>query len=207
MAAILYDYYVIPAIVLAAGQSSRMGRSKATLPLPGGRTFLTRVVETFQEAGVGDVIVVVGFERDAIVASFDASGLTARFVDNELYERGQLSSIVAGISVADRPGVAGVLVTLVDVPLVRAETVRAIVERYRRTHAPIVRPVRGSSHGHPVLIDRMLFDEIRRADPAVGVKPIIRTHASPAGDVEIDDMGAFTDIDTPEDYQRVVRQI
>ncbi len=207
MAAILYDYYVIPAIVLAAGQSSRMGRSKATLPLPGGRTFLTRVVETFQEAGVGDVIVVVGFERDAIVASFDASGLTARFVDNELYERGQLSSIVAGISVADRPGVVGVLVTLVDVPLVRAETVRAIVERYRRTHAPIVRPVRGSSHGHPVLIDRMLFDEIRRADPAVGVKPIIRTHASPAGDVEIDDMGAFTDIDTPEDYQRVVRQI
>lgn len=204
MAAILYDRSMIPAIVLAAGKSTRMGRAKATLPLPGGRTFLTRIVATFQDAGVEDVIVVVGFEADAIVASFDASGLTARFVANSEYERGQLSSLVAGISVADRPGVAGALVTLVDVPLIRSETVRAVVERYRRTHAAIVRPVRGPMHGHPVLIDRALFDAIRHADAAVGVKPIIRAHASAAGDVDVEDEGAFTDIDTPEDYERVV---
>jgi len=94
--------------------------------------------------------------------------------------------------------------TLVDVPLVSAATVRAVLERYRTTRAPVVRPVRGALHGHPVLIDHVLFDEIRAADPRRGAKPVIRAHVSAAGDVEVVDEGAFFDIDTPEDYQRAV---
>jgi molybdenum cofactor cytidylyltransferase len=94
------------------------------------------------------------------------------------------------------------LVTLVDVPLVAASTVRAVVDRYRRTQAPIVRPVRGTRHGHPVLIDRSLFESIRAADPNAGAKEVVRAYASPAGDVEVDDEGAFADIDTPEDYEQ-----
>jgi molybdenum cofactor cytidylyltransferase len=81
---------VIPAIVLAAGRSSRMGRAKATLPLDDGDTFLTRIVRTFRDAGVDDVIVVVGHEADAIATSFAKSGLAARFVVNAAYDRGQL---------------------------------------------------------------------------------------------------------------------
>jgi molybdenum cofactor cytidylyltransferase len=196
---------VIPAIVLAAGRSSRMGRAKATLPLAGGDTFLTRIVRTFLDAGVDDVVVVVGHEAEAIVSSFAASGLPARFVVNPQYDRGQLSSFVVGLGVVDRPGIAAALVTLVDVPLVSAATVRAVIDCYRRTGATVVRPTSGARHGHPLLIDRSLFIELRAADPRSGAKPVVRAHASAAGDLPIDDEGAFTDIDTPDDYARFIR--
>jgi molybdenum cofactor cytidylyltransferase len=195
---------VIPAVVLAAGRSSRMGRAKATLPLDAIDTFLTRIVRTFLEADVDDVVVVVGHEADAIVSSFSASGLPARFVVNHDYDRGQWSSLVAGLGVVDRPGVSATLMTLVDVPLVTADTVRAVLACYRRTHAPVVRPTAGSRHGHPLLVDRSLFAELRAADPAEGAKPVIRAHASAAGDIAIADEGAFRDIDTEEDYLRMI---
>src|SRR5215831_15046119 len=152
---------MIPAIVLAAGKSSRMGRSKAALPLPGGDTFITRIVRTLKNASVEDVVVVVGHDAKSVVDAFAASDLEARFVENPDYEQGQLSSLIAGLRVVDRPGVVAALVTLVDVPLVDATTVRAVVDRYHEMHAPIVRPVRGAQHGHPVLIARSLFDAIR----------------------------------------------
>jgi len=195
---------VIPAIVLAAGKSSRMGRPKATLLLPGGDTFLTRIVRTFREASVEDVVVVVGHDASDIIASFADVDVAARFVENPDYEQGQLSSLVAGLQVVDRPGVVAALVTLVDVPMVSAATIRAVVDRYRQTRAPIVRPVRNDQHGHPVLIDRSLFDAIRHADPAVGAKPTIRANVSPAGDVAVEDAGAFADADTPDDYARLL---
>ena len=183
-----------------------MGRPKATLPLEGGDTFLTRVVRTFLDAEIDDVVVVVGSDANAIVSDFAASGLAARFVENVEFEKGQLSSLLAGLRVVDRPGLTATLVTPVDVPFVAASTIRAVVDRYRHTHAPIVRPVRGTRHGHPVLIDRSLFDSIRAADPNAGAKGVVRAYASPAGDVEVADEGAFADIDTPEDYKRVAPQ-
>lgn len=195
---------MIPALVLAAGRSSRMGRAKASLPIDDRDTFLTRIVRTFLEAGVDDVVVVVGHEGESIVASFAESGLPARFVHNPAYDRGQLSSLIAGLAIVDRPGVAAALVTLVDVPLVSAVTVRTVIDCYRRTHAPVVRPTAGSRHGHPLLIDRTLFDSVRAADHSLGPKPIVRAHASPHGDVVVEDEGAFTDIDTEEDYRRIL---
>src|SRR5215467_5309928 len=170
---------MIPAIVLAAGKSSRMGRSKAALPLPDGDTFITRIVRTFRAASVDDVVVVVGHDANSVVEAFAASDLEARFVENFDYEQGQLSSLVG------------------------AATVRAVIDRYQETHAPVVRPVRGTQHGHPVLIDRSLFEALRRADPSAGAKSVIRAHASSAGDVAVDDDGAFADADTPEEYERL----
>jgi molybdenum cofactor cytidylyltransferase len=195
---------VIPAIVLAAGRSSRMGRAKANLPLDDRDTFLSRIVRTFLDAGVDDVVVVVGHEAETIAGSLSASGLHARFAYNPDYDRGQLSSLVAGLALVDRPGVVAVLVTLVDVPLVSAATVRAVLDHYRHTHAPIVRPTSGARHGHPLLIDRSLFDQLRAADPSTGAKPIVRAHASPVGDLAIADEGAYTDIDTEEEYARLI---
>jgi molybdenum cofactor cytidylyltransferase len=197
---------VIPAIVLAAGKSTRMGRPKAMLPVDGDDTFLTRVVRTFLEAGVDDVVVVLGHEAEAIAASFLGSGLRARLVENPSYEEGQLTSLVAGLSLVDRPGVEATLVTLVDVPLVSPATVRAVIHRYRQTLAPIVRPTSGARHGHPFLIDRSLFDALRRADPESGAKPIVRAHATATGDFDVDDEGAFADFDTPADYDRIVKR-
>jgi len=181
-----------------------MGRAKATLPLDATDSFLTRIVRTFLDAGVDDVVVVVGHEADAIVSAFSTSGLPARFVVNRDYDRGQWSSMVAGLGVVDRPGVSAALITLVDVPLVTADTVRAVIACYRRTHAPVVRPTSGARHGHPLLVDRSLFPELRAADPAEGAKPVIRAHASSEGDLDIADEGAFRDIDTEEDYLAMI---
>ena len=215
---------MIPAIVLAAGKSSRMGRLKANLPVdparlgnqrgpgnagnpgnPGNNdTFLTHIVRTLLDAGIDDVVIVLGHEMDAVVRSFSESGLRARFVENADYASGQLSSLIAGLRVVDRPGVVAALITLVDVPFVSAATVRAVVERYQRTRAPIVRPTRGGRYGHPLLVARALFDQLRHADPAEGAKPVVRAHATADGEVEVDDEGAFADIDTPDDYERAL---
>jgi len=195
---------MIPAIVLAAGRSTRMGRAKQTLPLDGGDTFLTRIVRTFLDAGVDDIVVVVGHDADAVIASVMASGLPTRFAVNREYDRGQLSSLQTGLALVDRPGVNALLMTLVDVPLVSADTVRAVIEAYARTHAPVVRPTSGDRHGHPLLIDRSLFDELREADPESGAKAVVRAHASAAGDIPIVDEGAFLDIDTAEEYAKAI---
>ncbi len=197
---------MIPAIVLAAGKSTRMGRPKATLPLATD-TFLSRIVRTFHEAGINDVVIVVGHGAEGVVASLWQTGKVPRFVLNPDYETGQFSSLLTGLDAVDTPDVAAALVTLVDVPLVSSSTVRAVVGRYDATHAPIVRPTRGAEHGHPVLIDRSLFDTLRHADPRVGAKGIVRAHASPEGDVLVDDAGAFLDIDTMEEYQRVLAKL
>src|SRR4029077_9058221 len=116
---------------------------------------------TFRDAGVDDVIVVVSHDAEPIARAFAGSGLPARFVINRDYDRGQLSSLVAGVNAIDRPGVAATLVTLVDVPFVSAATVRAVVDHYRASRAPVVRPTSGTRHGHPLLIDRALFDALR----------------------------------------------
>src|SRR5512136_849656 len=114
---------MVVGVVLAAGASSRMGRPKALLPI-GDDTFVTRVCRTLLEAGLDDLVVVAGAEREAVAAELVRAGLTARVVENPRREEGQLSSVLAGLAVADRPGVDAALVHLVDAPLVRPDTVR-----------------------------------------------------------------------------------
>jgi molybdenum cofactor cytidylyltransferase len=182
-----------------------MGRLKATLPIGERDTFLSKIVRTFGEAGVEDVVVVVGHEAPSVRDSLASRGLHPRIVVNAAYETGQLSSVLAGLNAIDRPGVTAMMLSLVDVPFVSPATVRAVLQRHRENHAPIVRPVRGELHGHPVLIARALFDALRTSDPAEGAKPVVRAHVSAAGDVPVDDEGAFCDIDTPEDYARALK--
>jgi molybdenum cofactor cytidylyltransferase len=197
---------MIPAIILAAGASSRMGRPKALLPIAAdGTTFLERLVRTLRAASVDDVIVVVGYDADLVRGLIESAGLAVRTTDNREPSRGQLSSLIAALEVADRPGVQAVLVAPVDQPLVAVETVRRLLDVYHRTRAPVVRPAREGRHGHPVIFDRSLFDECRRADPSAGAREVIQRHRSDAIDVTVDDEGAFLDIDTPEAYERVMR--
>src|SRR5439155_7910882 len=105
---------MIPAIVLAAGRSARMGRPKALLPLENGETFVSRIVRTFRDAEVDDIVVVVGHEPEGIVAELETTGVSVRFAMNPDFDAGQLTSLVAGLRLVDRPGVVATLVTLVD---------------------------------------------------------------------------------------------
>jgi molybdenum cofactor cytidylyltransferase len=195
---------MISAVVLAAGLSTRMGGDpKGLLRFDARDTFVTRIVRTFNEAGITEVVVVLGHGAGRVAAAIDESGLDARWVINENYEQGQFSSLLTGMNAIDTPLTDALLLSLVDAPLFAASTVRAVVRRFGESGAPVVRPVRRDEHGHPVLIARALFDAIRKADPATGAKPVVRAHASAEGDVIVDDAGAFLDVDTPEEYARI----
>ena len=188
-----------PAIVLAAGASTRMGRPKALLEA-GGRTFIRRIVDTLRAGGVLEAVVVVRAGQDGIAAEVEASGF-GRLVLNPRADEGQLSSLITGLDAIDRPGVDAALVTLVDAPLVGAAAVRILLERAAISTAPVVRAVHQGRHGHPVIFKRQLFDALRRADPAAGAKAIVR--AVPVEDVETGDPGVVDDVDTPEEYARL----
>ena len=180
------------------------GRPKALLPTGrGDETFLMRVVSTLRMGGVDDVLVVAGCHAAVIGHAAELLAVPVRVLRNPAPEQGQLSSLLLALRAVDHPGVRAMLVTLVDVPLVSPATVRAVLLGYRRTGAPIVRPARHGRHGHPVLFDRSLFDALRDADPEQGAKPVVRAHAAEALEIEIEDEGAFVDVDTPEDYERV----
>ena len=194
---------MLPAVILAAGLSTRMGRLKALVPFSDTETFVAHLVRSFNQAGADDVVVVAGFEAPRVVEEIERARLPCRVLVNTRYNDGQFSSILTALEAIDRPGTDGMMLTLVDVPLVSPATIRAVVARYRDTHAPVVRPVQGDEHGHPVIIDRSLFAALRNADVNQGAKPIVRAHVSPAGDVEVDDRGAFDDVDTPDDYVRL----
>ena len=200
---------MIPAIVLAAGASSRMGRPKALLPIgpagKAGETFLSRITHTLQEAGVEEIIIVLGNDAESVRAAMPGPDRSVRLIENTHPDQGQLSSLLVGLRAADRPGVRAVLVTLVDVPLVSADTVRTVLSTYKESKgALIVRPARNGQHGHPVIFDRVLFQELRQADPAIGARSVVHAHHADVVDVEVPDAGAFTDIDTPEAYARYI---
>lgn len=195
---------MVPGVILAAGRSSRMGRPKALLPIPPlGVTFVRRLATSLCEGGVEEALIVGRPDDPALQAEVGSLSLPARFVPNGEADTGQLSSVLAGLRVADRPGVHGVLVTPVDVPLVTAETVAALLSAHRSSGAPIVRAVYRGRHGHPVIFARAVFDELRRADPSVGAKAVLRAHEHAIVNVEVEDPGVVTGVDTPEDYARL----
>jgi len=197
---------VIETIVLAAGASSRMGRSKAALPLShAADTFLKRLGSTLLEAGLPRLTIVTGAFPDLLASAWPDHDRRVRAVHNPHWSSGQLSSILAGLDAVRAGDPDALLVALVDTPLVRATTVRALIDAWRATRAPIVRPCRGDQHGHPVLFDRALFAELRAADPARGAKPVVHAHRDTLIDLAVDDDGAFRDADTPDDYAAMLR--
>ena len=199
---------MIPAIVLAAGKSSRMGRPKALLPIgSSGDTFLTHILHVLRSSGIARAVVVIGGDAGIVRTTLPPDDEFLRVVENENYEQGQLSSLLTGLSSVEERSddVEAVIVTLVDLPLITSATVRAVLEAYRRAPgAPIVRPRRGNRYGHPAIFARRLFAELRTADPSTGAKPIVHAHAAEEVSVDVADDGAFTDIDTPEDYERFI---
>jgi molybdenum cofactor cytidylyltransferase len=194
---------VIPAIVLAAGASSRMGQPKSLLTI-GGRTFVRRILDTLREAGVHDAVVVIRPDAEDVAREISLAGF-GRAIVNSDPTRGQLSSLVAGLDAIDGPRVVAALVTLVDLPLVSVPTVATLLARASEAVAPIVRATHGTSHGHPVIFKRELFQALRDADPASGAKAVLRAHA--VEDVDVGDPAVAEDVDTPGDYRRVIGSV
>jgi molybdenum cofactor cytidylyltransferase len=198
---------MLPGIVLAAGRSSRMGRAKFALPAGPGHTFVSRIAACLDEAGIGPLIVVASPDNATELRS--ALGVfvpRTTVVVNERPEEGQLSSLQAGLTMV-AVKTRGVLVTLVDLPAVRAATVSALLAAWQRSQAPLVRPVRaGGRHGHPFVATGAVIDALRHAPRAKTIREVLQPFVPQAIDVPCDDAGAFEDVDTPDDYRRLIER-
>ncbi len=197
----------VAAIILAAGSSTRMGHAKALLPDADGRSFVVRLARAFAQAGVHHIVVVTGPESGPIAESLSAgdAAVAPQLVVNPDPARGQLSSVWAGLEALRALEPAAVLIVPVDMPLAQPATIRALLEEWRRSRGAIVRPVVGVRHGHPVLFDGALFDELRRAPLDEGARAVVHAHRADVVDVPVDDEGCLADIDTPEDYEVLIK--
>lgn len=199
---------MIAAIVLAAGESRRMGFPKALLPYFAEEaegpetTFLEHLLEVLNRSRADPIVVVLGHEAERIQSSLSpASWGRARPVENPRYREGMLTSILAGIEAIDDRNVEGALILPVDHPDVRSGTVDLLIGRFRDTPRPIILPVHQGRRGHPVLFSRGVFDEIRRAPESVGARQVVWDHQGDLLEVEVQDPGIGRDVDTPGDYR------
>jgi len=183
-----------------------MGTPKALLTAPDGQLFVVRIVRAFADAGIGTIAVVTGSAHEGISETLSgaALGVVPRVVRNADPARGQVSSLWTGMDAVVGDDIDGLLVTLVDVPMLSAATITTVVDAWRQSRAPIVRPAVGERHGHPVLFDRALFDELRHAPLEGGAKAVVRRHEARILNVTPPDLGCLRDIDTPEDYRALV---
>ncbi|HEX2644515.1 MAG TPA: nucleotidyltransferase family protein [Thermoanaerobaculia bacterium] len=194
------------AVLPAAGLSRRMGRPKLLLPFR-GRPVVAGVVEALRRAGVGPIVLVTSAERTDIQEWARAAGLLLAV--NPAPERGMLSSIQTGVAalgggddLARRREV--LLVAPADLPGLQAATVTELLRRQAESAAPLAVPVAGGRRGHPLAIAPGLIPEIATLDLDVGLRQLLDRHAAEVLEVEVEDPGAVDDVDTPQDYERLL---
>jgi molybdenum cofactor cytidylyltransferase len=186
-------------IVLAAGRSERMGRTKALLRL-GEQSFLRAAVETLSDGGCGDVIVVAA----SLEVETEARSAGARVVWNDAPASEQVDSLRLGLDAAADHATAA-LVLPVDHPLVTPATVAALIAAHiDRPHA-IARPVRAGRPGHPTLFPRPLWPALQDPSLPHGARSVVEAPETETVDVPVDDDGVIADIDTPDAYARHVK--
>jgi len=183
------------AIILAAGESRRMGRAKAFLPFRGG-TFLSNIAGTLCQR-CSPVIAVFGFDAQRCIEVARPLGL--RTVENPHYSLGMLTSLQAGLRAIPKPCDA-VLFTLVDHPAISLATVDALL----RSRALVAIPRFENRRGHPVLIRRAICDEFLREPPESKVRDVIDRHAAEIEYIEVGDPGISDDIDDPALYEQLL---
>ena len=188
---------MIAALILAAGQSRRMGRPKMSLPW-GQSTVLGRVIQVVKAAGVADVLVVSGGGREAVEEI--AVECQARTIFNPDYEREEmLSSLQLGLrGLPDETGAA--LVVLGDQPQIKEQTVRMILREYGETSAPLIVPSYQRRRGHPWLLGRGLWQLLLDLRAPESPRDFLRVHADDIHYVEVETDTIIQDLDTPEDY-------
>lgn len=192
------------AILLAAGESTRMGRTKALLPWAGA-TLIEYQVRELRAAGVEDVLVVLGHDAESIRPHIPTepsagTGQHVRVVVNEAYRSGRASSLRAGASAL--PDSADPIVILsIDQPRPR-EIARALLEAHAAGGASITLPAYRGHRGHPVVLAGALLAELREAsEEAQGLRGVIAAHEASLREVAVDNELALLDLNTPEEYE------
>jgi molybdenum cofactor cytidylyltransferase len=189
---------MIAAIILAAGQSKRMGQPKMLLPW-GELTVVEHVITRFLNAGTEEVVLVTGGTRERVEQV--TGPYPVRRVHNAQYATGEmLSSLQCGLRTLS-PQVEAVLVGLGDQPQIQESSVRAITATYQQAGAGLVVPSYQRRRGHPWLVARPLWDEVLAMESPKSPRDFLNRHAAEIHYVGLDTPSILADLDTPEDYE------
>lgn len=190
---------MIWALVLAAGESIRMGRSKQLLPFA-NKTILETVIDHINQSTVDETLIVLGSNREKIEEVI--KNLPVKSVYNPRFKEGMLTSVQKGfVSLPEE--VEAVLVFLGDQPMIPSSVIDQIVSAYHSSEKGIVLPVYGQKRGHPVLINTKYRQELANLNPEIGLRELIHDHPEDILEVNLDSSSILEDIDTPEDYKNL----
>ena len=191
------NVHSVTPIILAAGDSLRMGYPKALLPL-GNDIFLTHILRVLKNVGLPKPVIILGKTASMIQAQL--GDWTADVRINPDPGRGQLSSIQMGLSHLDPESPAG-MIWPVDQPAVSEDLIRRLIQIFIDSESKIALPRYGSRRGHPSIFHRSIFHEFMDAPPAEGPKKILLRHQDSTIELLTDESAVIQDIDTPEDYE------
>lgn len=189
---------MIGAIVLAAGESKRMGTPKLLLPYRGA-TIIESVLAAVTASGVDATTVVVGAGRRAIRKTISRFPVSVAI--NTRFRRGMLSSVQKGISSLPR-GFRAAVVVLADQPDITPGVINALIAAWRRADKGIAVPVFGGKRGHPLLLDLRYRRDVDRLSPETGLRGLLAVHPDDVLEVDMPDDRVLADIDTPDDYRK-----
>ena len=187
----------VAAVLLAAGGSRRMGQTKQLLPID-GQPMVRRVAQTVCQAGLAQVVAVVGAEGERVARAL--ADLDLEIVHNQAWQRGMSTSVRAGIE-ALRPEIEAALLVLADQPGLTLDALKALVEAYRATRAPIVAPYYRGRRGNPVLFARSLFADLGQVEGDQGGRALLVLYEQDVARVDLDDAAILLDVDTRQDYE------
>ena len=195
---------MISALVLAAGESRRMGQTKQLLEW-GGKTILRWVLDALQASPVDEIILVVGHEGDRVAGTISLSQVKTVF--NPDFPQGMSTSLRRGLMAMDLRAEA-FLVALADQPAISPNLIDHLIGQYRNFYPEkkIAVPTWMGRRGHPVLFARSYLDEFLGLTGDVGGREILARHPEDVLTVEAGSDGVLLDVDTPEDYQKLSRR-
>ncbi|HUC53346.1 MAG TPA: nucleotidyltransferase family protein [Candidatus Cybelea sp.] len=192
---------MLAAVILSGGASSRMGSPKALLPYQ-GRPFLEHLLEVTVLAEIGVRRVVLGAQAEPIAKAVNLKA--HEIVVNHDWEKGQLSSIQAALRSLP-PGTDGMLLCLVDHPLISRALIRDLIEEFYKAKGPIVLPVFEGRRGHPVIFSATLYDELLRAPIETGARAVVWAHKGEVQEVRTNEEGCVLNLNDPETMNSVLR--
>jgi len=191
-------------IVLAAGMSTRMGRTKQLVEIA-GKSLLIRVVSAALESNLAKVVLVLGHEAEKLRAALGPIDGCERLqiVINEEYRAGMAGSLQAGLR-SIKEQFPSAMFLLVDQPLIDAGAINLLLQRFWETDKGICLPKQGGRPGNPVCFSSLFYEEILRIQGDQGARKLIQKHADDVLFVESDRPCFFTDLDSAKDLERLL---
>lgn len=187
-------------IILAAGESRRMGFPKMLLSF-NGKTMIENVIDNVAGSDSCGTLVVLGANKRDLIEIVRKRNV--KYCFNENYTEGMLSSVKCGLKNLPSDFKA-VLVFQGDQPFIGSSVINSIIGAYRLSDKGLVIPVHNGKRGHPFLIDRKYLDEIDRIDINEGLRSLASSFPGDVLEVETDDQGILIDFDTFEDYKKEI---